>query len=190
MLDDFPSSSDQGGRDVQLNTQAGLFAKGRRPRRTGAIYFSGRFQGTLRLGATTLTSAGSDDRFLAKANRAGRIRWAIGMGGPGVEVGPEVEVDRAGNSYLTGTFSGTARFGDRVLTASGLRAAFVAKVSPKGRIVWVVQSTDSAFATLGELSLGPHSVNVLGRFAGGAHFGRFALTSAGATDFFLAQLRR
>ncbi len=64
------------------------------------------------------------------------------------------------------------------------------KVSPKGRIAWVVSSTDSGYATLGELSLGPKSVNVLGRFAGVAHFGRFALTSAGRTDFFLAQLRR
>jgi hypothetical protein len=66
----------------------------------------------------------------------------------------------------------------------------VAKVSPGGRILWVVQSTDSGFATLGELSLGPNSVNVLGRFAGTAHFGRFTLTGAGATDYFLAQLRR
>ena len=156
----------------------------------GNIYFGGEFEGTIQLGATTLTSAGSDDVFFAKAGRGGLVRWAIGMGGGGAEVGPEVETDEAGNSYLTGFFSGTARFGDRTLTASGLRAAFVAKVSPSGRILWVVQSTDSAFATLGELSLGPNSVNVLGRFAATAHFGRFAFTSAGATDYFLAQLRR
>jgi hypothetical protein len=156
----------------------------------GNVYFGGEYQGTLRLGATTLTSAGADDIFFAKAGPGGRVRWAIGMGGAGAEVGPEVEVDGQGNGYLTGSFSGTARFGDRVLTASGLRGAFVAKVSPRGRIVWVVQSTDSAFATLGELSLGPNSVNVLGRFAGTAHFGSFAVTSAGATDYFLGQLKR
>jgi hypothetical protein len=54
----------------------------------------------------------------------------------------------------------------------------------------VVQSTDSGFATLGELSLGPGAVNVLGRFAGTAHLGPFTLTSAGETDYFLAQLKR
>lgn len=156
----------------------------------GNVFFGGEFQGTLRLGGTTLTSAGSDDLFLAKADRAGRVRWAISMGGSGAEVGPEVEVDRAGNSYLTGTFSGTARFGGRLLSTTGARGAFVAKVSPAGRIAWVVQSTDSGFATLGELSLGPRSVNVLGRFAGGLRFGPFALTGLGATDYFLAQLRR
>ena len=66
----------------------------------------------------------------------------------------------------------------------------MAKVSPAGRVLWVVQSTDSGFATLGELSLGPGAVNVLGRFGGTAHFGPFTLTSAGETDYFLAQLRR
>jgi hypothetical protein len=156
----------------------------------GNVWFAGEYQGTLRIGATTLTSAGSDDLFLAKAGPGGRVRWAIGMGGGGAEVGPEVEVDAEGNSYLTGSFTGTARFGERVLTASGVRAAFVAKVSPEGRIAWVVASTDSGFATLGELSLGPSSVNVLGRFAATAHLGGFAFTSAGATDFFLGQLRR
>jgi hypothetical protein len=95
------------------------------------------------------------------------------MGGPGSEIGPEVEVDGAGNSYLTGTFSGTARVGDQILTTAGLRGAFVAKVSPGGRVAWAVSSTDSGFATLGELSLGPNGVNVLGRFGGTAHFGPF-----------------
>jgi hypothetical protein len=156
----------------------------------GNVYFGGEFQGTLQLGATTLTSAGADDIFFAKASPGGRVRWAISMGGAGAEVGPEVETDEVGNSYLTGSFTGTARFGNRELTASGLRGAFVAKVSPAGRIAWVVQSTDSVFATLGELSLGPNSVNVLGRFAGIAHFGPFTLTRAGATDYFVAQLRR
>lgn len=156
----------------------------------GNVYFTGEFQGTLQLGGTTLTSAGSDDSFLARAGRGGRIRWAIGMGGAGPETGPEVEVDDVGNSYLTGTFSGTARIGGFTLTTTGLRGAYVAKVSPGGRVLWVVQSTDAGFATLGELSLGPNSVNVLGRFSGTAHFGPFTLTSAGATDYFLAQLKR
>jgi hypothetical protein len=53
-----------------------------------------------------------------------------------------------------------------------------------------MQSTDSGFATLGELSLGPNAVNVLGRFGGAMRLGPFALTSAGSTDYFLAQLKR
>jgi hypothetical protein len=154
------------------------------------VYFSGEFRGTLRLGRKTLTSAGSNDMFLAKADRNGRVRWAIAMGGAGVEGGPELEVDGAGNSYLTGTFSGTARLGSRVLAANGVRGGFVAKVSPRGAVLWARQSTDSPFATLGELSLGATGVTFLGRFAQTVSLGRFRLTGAGGTDFFLGRLPR
>jgi hypothetical protein len=50
-------------------------------------------------------------------------------------------------------------------------------------------STDSPFATLGELSLGPGSVNVLGRFAATVTPGSFKLTGTGETDFFVARLQ-
>jgi hypothetical protein len=156
----------------------------------GRIYFAGEYAGTIQLGSTTLTSAGSNDLFVARADKRGRVRWAISMGGPGSESGPEIETDAAGNSYLAGSFTDTARFGSHTLTAPGLRAAFVAKVSPRGRILWVVGSTDSVFSTLGELSIGPTSVNVLGRFARTTRLGRFPLTALGETDYFVAGVRR
>ena len=156
----------------------------------GNIYFTGEFAGTIELGSRTLTSSGSVDSFLAKAQPNGRIRWAIGIGGAGPEGGPEIEVDGAGNSYLSGTFTGTAQIGGFTVTATGLRGAYVAKVSRRGRVLWVAQSTESVFATLGELSLGPGAVDVLGRFAGGMQFGSFPLTSAGETDYFLGRLSR
>jgi hypothetical protein len=157
---------------------------------SGNVYFSGEFEGALSLGATTLHSAGSDDLFLAKASGRGNVRWAIGFGGPGAEVGPEIEVDGRGFSYLAGSFTGTARLGNHTLSSSGRRAAFVAKVSPSGRIVWVAASQESPFATLGELALGPESVSVLGRFATRVTLGRFELDAAGETDYFLARLPR
>jgi hypothetical protein len=154
------------------------------------VYFTGEFRGTIQLGSKTLTSAGGDDSFVAKAGPGGRVRWALGFGGGGNEIGPEIEVDEAGNSYLTGTFAGTAHIGSLTLTTTGLQGAYVAKLSPQGQPLWVVQSTDAGFATLGELSLGPNAVNVLGRFGGSMKFANSAFTSAGATDYFLAQLRR
>ena len=140
----------------------------------GNIYFTGEFAGTIELWASrTLTSMRLRRQFLAKAQPNGRIRWAIGIGGAGPEGGPEIEVDAAGNSYLSGTFTGTAQIGGFTVTATGLRGAYVAKVSRRGRVLWVAQSTESVFATLGELSLGPGAVDVLGRFAGGMQFGSF-----------------
>jgi hypothetical protein len=145
----------------------------------GNVYFSGEFAGTLKLGSRTLTSAGSDDSFVAKANRRGQVRWAMRIGTPGAETGPEIEVAPDGTSYLTG-FTTLAR----------TRTAWVAKVSPRGKLLWKLDSSDSPFATLGELSLGPRSVNVLGRFVSTVTLGGVELTGAGATDYFVARLRR
>ncbi len=154
----------------------------------GHVYFSGEFSGTIRLGATTLTSAGGRDMFVAKAGRGGRIIWAVGMGGPGDEVGPEIEVDARGAVHLAGTFSGQARFGDRTLTAAGANAAVVARLTSRGRFTWVAQSGPGPYTTLGELALGSGNVTVLGRYAGPATLGRFGLTAAGRTDVFVARL--
>jgi len=118
--------------------------------------------------------------FLAKAGPKGRVRWAIRLGDAGSDTGPEIEVAPDGTSYLTGTF----------VNAANTRRAFVAKVSPNGQLLWTAESSASPFATLGELSLGPHSVNVLGRFISTVTLGNFKLDSAGATDFFLARLPR
>jgi hypothetical protein len=156
----------------------------------GNVYFTGEFAGTVQLGRFTLTSAGGNDSFVAKADPNGNVLWATRMGGPGTESGPEIEVAPDGTTYVSGRFSETAQFGRRTLTTTGARGAFVAKVSPAGRFIWAVQSKDSPFATLGELSLGPGSVNVLGSYLSRVKLGRFTLSGLGGSDFFVAELRR
>jgi hypothetical protein len=146
----------------------------------GNVYFTGEFGGTIQLGSKTLTSVGGRDMFVAKAGPAGKVRWALRLGDAGSDSGPEIETAADGTSYLSGTF----------VNSAGIRRAFVAKVGPKGKLRWLLESTDSPFATLGELSLSPTSVNVLGRFVGNVTLGSFRLTSAGATDFFVARIPR
>jgi hypothetical protein len=146
----------------------------------GNVYFGGEFGGTIQLGSKTLTSVGGLDVFLAKAGPAGRVKWALRLGDAGIDTGPELEVAPDGTSYMAGTF----------VNSAGSRRAFVAKVSRNGRLRWTFESTDSPFATLGELALGPTSVNVLGRFVSAVTLGGFKLTTAGATDFFVARLPR
>ena len=50
-----------------------------------------------------------------------------------------VATDAAGNSYVTGSFSGTARWGTIVLTSRGQSDLYVAKYSPAGKPQWVSQ---------------------------------------------------
>ncbi len=154
----------------------------------GDLVLAGEFAGTIRLGRHRLTSAGGDDLFLARLDRRGRVRWATAIGGPGDEVGPEVEVDAAGTTYLVATFAGAVRAGGRTVTGSGARSALVAAVSPAGRVRWTAASGAGGFTTLGELSLGPRGVSVLGRHAGPARLGPFALPAFGRTDLFVARL--
>jgi hypothetical protein len=108
------------------------------------------------------------------------VRWATRLGDVGADIGPEIEVAPDGITFLTGTFR----------NAAGTPRGFIAKVSRKGRVLWTAESTNSPFATLGEISLGPHSVNVLGRYVSTVTLGSFKLTGPGATDFFLARLPR
>lgn len=47
-----------------------------------------------------------------------------------------VAVDNAGNSYITGVFSGTATFGTHTLTSVGSGDGFVVKYDPNGNVLW------------------------------------------------------
>ena len=80
----------------------------------GNLYITGSFSGQAQFGegatATTLTAAGNSDIFLAKYAPDGELLWAIGVGGTGSDVGSDVEVDAAGNVFVTGRFSSTVDF--------------------------------------------------------------------------------
>ena len=64
--------------------------------------------------------------------------WAKRAGGPG---GDQIAVDGAGNSYVTGGFSGSAIFGpgetnETTLTSAGFADIFVAKYDAASDLVW------------------------------------------------------
>ena len=50
-----------------------------------------------------------------------------------------VATDAAGNSYVTGSFSGTAQWGNLTLTSRGKTDLYVVKYNPAGRAQWVTQ---------------------------------------------------
>jgi hypothetical protein len=72
------------------------------------------------------------------------LEWARRAGGPGgFDSGSSVAVDVAGNSYLTGFFTGSATFGaggPNETTLTGLRDVFVAKYDTTGALLWVRQA--------------------------------------------------
>lgn len=97
------------------------------------IYITGGFTKVSRFGKTILTSAGSDDIFVAKLSPNGDVLWVKQAGGTGTDDGYAIGVDSSGNVYITGTFTGTATFGPTQLSSAGGYDIFWAKLDKDGK---------------------------------------------------------
>jgi len=107
----------------------------------GNSYVTGSFEGTATFGTTTLISNGNKDIFVAKMDVDGNWQWAIKAGGAKKDVGRGITVDASGNSYVTGSFRGTATFGAETLNGTiglmgELETIFVTKIDTDGNWQW------------------------------------------------------
>lgn len=101
----------------------------------GNVYVSGTFSATADFdpssGTLNLTSAGSQDIFIAELSYSGNLLWAKAIGSSGTDYASLIALDAAGAIYTTGAFSGTANFdsgtGTNNLTSAGALDAFVMK---------------------------------------------------------------
>ncbi|MDH3589388.1 MAG: SBBP repeat-containing protein [Gammaproteobacteria bacterium] len=94
---------------------------------SGNSYVGGEFSGSATFGITVLTSAGSEDIFIAKYDGSGTPLWAEQAGGTSADLGRGIGVDGSGNGYVTGFFGGTATFDATNLTSDGEGDIFIAK---------------------------------------------------------------
>ncbi|HTL81179.1 MAG TPA: T9SS type A sorting domain-containing protein [Bacteroidia bacterium] len=113
----------------------------------GNIFLTGIFGDTIIFGNTVLvhSTTYSAPMFLAKFDSSGNVIWAISMGGFMQDRPFSVATDTAGNSFVTGSFSGggqTASFGTINLTSnpSGNRDFFIVKFDPSGNALWAHKS--------------------------------------------------
>ncbi|MBW6514080.1 MAG: choice-of-anchor J domain-containing protein, partial [Candidatus Syntrophosphaera sp.] len=154
---------------------------------SGNLYVAGSFEYSVTFGATTLTSHGSSDFFLAKMDPLGNWLWAISAGGDSLDYATGVEVDAAGNIYVSGGFGSTASFGPFNYTASGYTDPFVAKLDSQGNWLWVKRAS-SSYAAYGFVSLDPQgNVWFSGIYSGITQFGTINLI-ASVYDIFVCKL--
>ena len=164
----------------------------------GNVYVAGTFSGTANFGATTLTSAGKYDVFVAKWNRAaGAYVWAQRAGGPGNDQAAGLAVNGT-NVYVTGSFAGpTADFGTTVLASTSAVTnapldMFVAKLvdaGPNASFAWAQQAHGGSDLATG-VAVSGQNVYVVGTFQNvPTSFGSIVLpTAAYVPSGFVAKL--
>lgn len=156
----------------------------------GNTYTTGYFTGFTTFGTTSLNSSGVTDIFITKLDNIGNYQWTIKGGGPNADRALSIKADAAGNTYVTGFFSGAATFGGQTVTSAGGQDVFIAKYDNTGAIQWV-KSAGGSGSDIGNAINIDNSGNVVitGEFAGTANFGSTTLASiSNSIDVFTAKL--
>jgi Domain of unknown function (DUF4114)/Beta-propeller repeat len=139
----------------------------------------------------TLTSAGEGDAFITKLDSSGNFLWAQQLGGTSFDIAMGISVDSSGNSYVTGSFSDTATFGNITLTsaANDDDDGFITKLDSSGNFLWAQQLGGKSYASgEGIASDGAGNTYVTGYFSDTTTFGNTTLTSTGDSDAFITKL--
>jgi hypothetical protein len=168
---------------------------------SGNVYIAGVFRNTVDFdpssGTLNLTSAGQSDAFVAKLDSAGNSVWAVAFGGAERDKGNGIDVDGAGNVYITGEFRNTVDFdpgpGTLDLTSAGVGNCFVVKLDSLGQLIWADRVGNTATALgRGIVADGSGNVYVAGRFQEAVDFdpgpGTFNLIGEDVEDIFVLGL--
>ncbi|MDI1427988.1 hypothetical protein [Polyangium sorediatum] len=157
---------------------------------SGAVYFTGFFEGMVSFGGFVVISAGNQDAMLAKLTAAGQLQWVRGIGGIGNQIGNGVTVDNAGNVIVTGATAGTVNYGGGDVATAGSNDIFVAKYTGAGVYQWAKHFGDAGdqvgFAVATDAQA---NVVLAGRMTGSVNFGGATpIASLGGNDAFVTKL--
>ncbi len=134
-------------------------------------------------GGSAITITGSNFGSLGEV-------WARKGASSGSDIAYGVPTDSIGNSYVTGSFSGTINFGSFSLTSGGGSTnVFLVKYDPSGKELWVVKG-DSTTASGGNSVAVDASDNVYitGYYnTSGLTFGSVSLTNTAGNNYFLVK---
>ncbi|MES2139529.1 MAG: T9SS type A sorting domain-containing protein [Bacteroidota bacterium] len=179
---------------------------------SGNVYTTGMFSGAVDfdpgVGVLNLTSPGSNSIFVSKSDSSGNIIWAKAMVGNGYYdygYANSIVIDKLGNIYTTGTFTGTIDFdpGVGVFNLSSFSQGFymfISKLDASGNFVWAnaIGCSQNGDVLGNSIAIDTsNNVYITGLFygQGGAATvdfdlgpGVFNLTSYGGSDIFILKL--
>lgn len=155
----------------------------------GNFLVSGNYYGTMQFDTIVLApldTVSNSNGFLAKYSPSGQLLWLRRFVGEPRRLG----ADRQGNSYVTGRFSGGARFGPDSIVGAGGEDAFVAKFDAQGTPQWGRNVTNGGSNEwgFGVAADNAGHVYATGWFGDTISAGGAPLTAAGGTDGFVVKL--
>jgi hypothetical protein len=130
---------------------------------------------------------------LVSASYAQNWAWAESAGGPQKVESYAITVDNAGNSYITGWFEDTLKFGSTTLVASITNNSFasdifIAKYDNNGVFVWARKAGGNNYDYGNGITTdAAGNVYIIGLFSLTASFGSLTVTSSGDYDVFVAK---
>ena len=98
----------------------------------GGAIITGVLAGAATFGATTLTTGGGRDVFVARVDPVGSWAWATRAGGPNLAKAWGISALGDSGAIVTGVFQETATFGATNLTSAGNEDVFVARIGADG----------------------------------------------------------
>jgi hypothetical protein len=160
----------------------------------GHLYVTGNFDSAAvfgSLGVINSNGTKGPDAFLAKLDTAGNVIWVRTGGGPGTvssgnEYGYSVVIDKSSNSWMAGSFQGTANFGGSQIISKGAEDLFIAKYNPSGDLLLLKRAGGTGLdRTFSACVATNATILVTGRYQAAADFGTFNIGPAYGDDIFL-----
>ncbi len=109
------------------------FAESITPDGSGHVYITGDFPFATTFGATSLTTSGNSDVFIAQLSADnGAWNWAQKIGSTGNEFHGSIGVDASGGVVVSGSYQNTIQIGYVLLTSPNDSDIFVARLGPDG----------------------------------------------------------
>lgn len=164
----------------------------------GNVYLAGYFSQTIDFDPGEeifeVSSNGGQDAFVVKLNASGQFLWAGNLGGPEGDIALGMDVDSAGDMFVTGYFSGTADFdpteGEFDVSTIDDLDGFVTKINALGEHVYT-----ASFGGIGtDIAWDVALDNEGNAFAAGEFSGDFQtgfdspVSSAGNSDAFVVKI--
>lgn len=155
----------------------------------GDIYLTGSFFQNLAINDKLTVSKGGGDGYIVKVNPSGKKPWSVVLGGPYLDKGQSLTLDKDDRIILVGSFQKELQMGDSLICGFGADDIFMATITKEG-----VVSDIEVFGGVGaDLVKDSKQVNgslvLTGHFREVAKFRNLSVESAGASDVLLAKIQ-